>query len=284
MKDKYIVKRHVLADKIPLIAAAVLMLLGQYGPMYVVASVFELVAKESQASTYAFVAVLIILSLLMALLFKRWFYPEYEGSLGTRGIGKGLVQALPLIIFIILCRVIKIIIDFEVYEGDWYAALLAVRVGVNEEIYFRAIAVALVLRAFRRPNNIWVPAVFTGVFFGCTHLLNMFSGDVWSNCLLNSLFAAAFGVVFGVLFTMSGNAWPIIFLHALYDYCAFTCTSSDAMPASVVYAEVAAFVVIAIIYVAVLIKKKDSYASLWDRKWKNPLKEADPSTAEEAYA
>ena len=90
----------------------------------------------------------------------------------------------------------------------------------------------------------------------CTHLLNILSGDEVLNALVNTVFASAFGVVFGVLFTMSGNVWPIVILHFLYDYLAFTCTSSDDMPASIVYLEVVAFVIIAIIYVAILMKKK----------------------------
>ncbi len=136
----------------------------------------------------------------------------------------------------------------------------------------------------RKPNNIWVPAVFTGVFFGCTHLLYILTGDEVSNDLVNTVLASAFGVVFGVLFTMSGNIWPIVILHFLYDYLAFTCTSSDAMPASIVYLEVVAFVIIAIIFVAILMKKRDKYASLWDRKWKNPLKGVDPEPLQEAAA
>lgn len=57
------------------------------------------------------------------------------------------------------------------------------------------------------------------------------------------------------------------------------------MPASIVYLEVVAFVIIAIIFVAILMKKRgDKYASLWDRKWKNPLKGVDPEPLQEAAA
>lgn len=224
--------------------------------MYVLASIAEVFLKDTQATSYILVSALMVASVLLDMLFKRWFYPEYEGSLGVKGFGSGMIQILPLAVFIILCRVVKIAAAYETYTGDFYAGFLAFRAGLNEEIYFRAIAVALVLRAYRKPNNIWVPAVFTGVFFGCTHLLNILSGDEVSNALVNTVFASAFGVVFGVLFTMSGNIWPIVILHFLYDYLAFTCTSSDAMPASIVYLEVVAFVIIAIIFVAILMKKR----------------------------
>lgn len=185
-----------------------------------------------------------------------------------------MLVALPVIVFIIVYRAIKVAVGFEVLHSTaLFNILKGLRAGINEEAAFRAIAVALLLRQYRRADNIWVPAVFTGVFFGCTHFLNLLSGDEFFNVLVNVVFASSMGVILGVIFTFSGNLWPVVLIHSLYDTLAFLAEDMD-MPDWVVYTEVGIFIVIMLAYLLALHRKRDSLAAYWNTKWKNaePLK------------
>lgn len=278
MDKKLIIKKHTIADRFPLILAAVLMMAGQYFPMtaasYIAEPLSGIPALEESALTI-FAVLAIILSFVMLWAFRRWFYPEYEGCCGLKDLGYGMKAALPVIIFIIAWKVFKVAVGFELFKiTSFYPVLMGSRAGINEEAAFRGIAVALLLRSFRSEKNIWIPPVFTGVFFGCTHLLNILAGDEILNTVVNTVFASAVGVLFGILFTMSGNIWPVLIAHSLYDALAFASIDND-MPDAVTLIEVGAFIVIMVIYLWVLHRNREKAAALWDRKWKNG-KPAEP--------
>ncbi len=272
MKSRKIVTRHVLADRIPLLAAAVLMIIGQYLPKVAVAAAVEPLSEfisDSDLLLSLYFIVVILFSLLLVLLFERWFYPEYEGSLKGKGFGRGMLAALPVIVFIIAYRVFKAALGYEALRApSLFTILQGLRAGVNEEAVFRGIAAALLLRQFRSAKNIWVPAVFTGVFFGCTHLLNLFSGDTVLNVLVNVVFASSVGLIPGVIFTFSGNLWPVVLVHSLYDTLAFLARDLG-MPDWPVFTEVGIFAVIAVVYLLVLQRKRAELAAFWDGKRKN---------------
>lgn len=190
-----------------------------------------------------------------------------------------MLVALPVIVFIIVYRLFKVAMGFEVvHTPTLFNIFQGLRAGINEEAAFRGIAVALLLRQFRSARNIWVPAVFTGLFFGLTHLLNLFSGDELVNVLVNVVFASAFGIIFGVVFTFSGNLWPVVLLHSLYDTLAFISEDMD-MPNWPVYTEVALFCVIMLVYLLVMHKKRESLAAYWDTRWKTPHINAEETAA-----
>lgn len=272
--EKLMIRKHVIADRFPLICAAVLMMAGQYFPMTAASYIVDPLTDKpafADSALSIFAAVAILLSFFMLWAFRRWFYPEYEGSCGLNGLGYGMKAALPVIIFIIAWRVFKVAVGFELFKlTGFFPVLMGTRAGISEEIAFRGIAVALLLRSFRSERNIWIPPVFTGVFFGCTHLLNIFSGDDVLNTLVNTVFAAAVGVLFGILFTLSGNIWPVLITHSLYDALAFAATDND-MPDSITLIEVGAFIVIMVIYLCVLNRNREKAAALWDRKWKGDV-------------
>ena len=71
----------------------------------------------------------------------------------------------------------------------------------------------------------------------------------------------------GVIFTLSGNIWPCIFLHSLYDTLAFSSTSADAKPDMAVYFEVAVYCIFMILYLILLYGKREKASALWNRKW-----------------
>jgi len=272
MEKKRIISRHVLTEKVPLIVAALWMIIGQYLPLITVSSAvdpfYDKLSENNFFIDLLFIAMMLF-SIILVIIFERWFYPEYKSSLKLDGFLRGMAAAFPVILFIIAYRIFKASVGFEViHQPTLYSVLQGLRAGINEEAAFRGIAVALLLRQFRKPKNIWVPAVFTGVFFGCSHLLNILAGDDPANVMLIVVFASVFGVIFGIIFTFSGNLWPVVIVHALYDGFVFIAEDMD-MPNWPVYLEVALFAVIMILYLIALNRKKDKLSEYWDTRWKN---------------
>ena len=74
MKSKRIIKKHVLADKIPLLIAALLMIIGQYLPNFAVATVMEPFYEKLDNTDHVLIwyfLCAILLSLLFVILFER---------------------------------------------------------------------------------------------------------------------------------------------------------------------------------------------------------------------
>lgn len=90
---------------------------------------------------------------------------------------------------------------------------------------------------------------------------------------MNALFAVFFGIIFGVIFTLSGNLWPCVILHSLYDTLAFMITSVEDSPDWPVFGEVSAFLTIMIIFLILLYTRREEASRLWDRKWKNGVRD-----------
>ena len=270
MLNQFSRKNHVLVTHFPIVSAIIWIIIGIYLPTTSAATIVEPFydSNPDLARTVLFILVDII-ALVSLFIFDKWFSPEYESSLGGKGLLYGFAITLPLIFFIIAYKIFKIVMGYEIYQSlDMESILMGARPGFGEEAFFRGIVVAMLLRKFRSEKNIWFPAVFTGVVFGLTHLTNITSladiADMW----LNVVFAAVFGVAFGVIFTLCGNIWPCIFLHTLYDALAVSVTLPDDYPMAATYFEVGAYVVIMIIYLFVLMKHKEKAVALWNDKWK----------------
>ena len=270
MFEKFSRKNHVIATRFPIISAIIWIVIGSYFPSTAAATIVEPFYDYNPGLIrMIFFGIAIVISIISMVIFELWFSPEYESALKGKGLVYGFVIIIPLIIFVVGYRVFKIALGFETYYGtDLESLLMGARPGFGEEAFFRAIVVALLLRHFKCEKNIWFPAVFTGVFFGLTHLTNMTALADFADMWLNIIFASAFGVIFGVIFTLCGNIWSCIFLHTLYDTLVFSVSVADDAPNSLVYFELCAYVVIMFIYLFVMIKNKKKASELWNNKWK----------------
>lgn len=177
-----------------MVSAILWILIGMYLPNTGVATLLDPFydAHPDVSRLVMFIGVILI-SVLALILFKRWFSPEYEGSMNTKGLAYGFKIILPIVVFIAVYKAFKVAVGHS--------------------------------------------------------------------------FASAFGVVFGVIFTLSGNIWPCIFLHSLYDTLAFSSTSADAKPDMAVYFEVAVYCIFMILYLILLYGKREKASALWNRKW-----------------
>lgn len=248
------------------------MLLGIYGPNILVATLAEpLYETNQQLAFLVFFGGVIVISMLMWVLFERWYYPEYDGSMHIKGISRGFRYAAPVILFMIVYRIFKFSVGFEkMYPIDLDSILRGCRPGFNEEIFFRGIAVTILLRKYKNSNKIWFPAVITGVLFGLTHLTNIESLEELKYLSVGIIFATICGILFGVIYTLAGNLWGLIFTHSLYDIFSNIFESTDAMPDAVVFIEVFIFFLFMIGYLYYLHKHRDKAKELWNQKWKVP--------------
>ena len=128
------------------------------------------------------------------------------------------------------------------------------------------------LRRFKDEKNVWFPPVFTGIFFGLTHLTNISAladfANVW--LWLNTIFASVFGIIFGVIFTLSGNIWPCIILHTLYDALTFSVSLPDDSPDILPMIEIGVYFVFALVYLYLMMKNRQKASLLWNEKWQLP--------------
>ncbi len=269
MPEQFTRKNHIIATRFPIISAIIWIVLGSYIPSTIAATIAEpLYDYNPDLSRMLFFSLAVVISIISLLIFDKWFSPEYESSLKVKGLAYSFALTIPIIIFVISYRVFKIAMGYETFYGiDLETILMGARPGFGEEVFFRGIVVALLLRHFKSEKNIWFPAVFTGLFFGAIHLTNITSLEEISIMCISIVFATVYGIIFGIIFTLSGNIWSCIFLHTLYDTLAFSASLTDDAPNEVVYFEVCTYVVIMIIYMFVMVKNMKKASGLWNIKW-----------------
>ena len=274
MNDKPKYSKHFLADKIPLILAAVLMLAVSMLPSMGLELIIEPFYNESNGLALQMLWCIgqIIITVLLMVLFEKWFVPEYEGSMGSKGFSYGLKLSLPVLIFWTVWISAKALMKLiDLYPPDFESIVKGLRPGVSEEIAFRGIAVALLLRRYRKPQNIWVPVVFTSVFFGLTHITNIKKTEDVMPMLLTSVFAIVFGIILGVIFTLSGCIWPTVIVHSLYDIALICSDVPDTAPDWPIFVDVGGTVVLMVLFLLFFLRRKSNASALWNTKWHNPL-------------
>lgn len=264
--------KHFLADKIPLILAAVLMLAVSMLPGMVLSMIIEPFYNESNGLALQLLWCLgqIFVTVLILVLFERWFVPEYEGSMKLHGFSCGMKLALPVFIFWTVWMTVKVAAKQSVaYPLDFESIVKGMRPGICEEIAFRGIAVALLYRSYRKPENIWVPVIFTSVFFGITHLFNITGPDDILPFAVTSFFAIVFGIVLGVIYSFCGCIWPTVILHSVYDIALNCIENTKTSPDWLIFVDVGGITILMIFYLIYFLRKKDQVSSLWNSKWHN---------------
>ena len=98
-------------------------------------------------------------------------------------------------------------------------------------------------------------------------MVNLTTGEEFTNVLVIVVFATVMGIIFGVIYTLSGNLWACILLHSLYDFLAFLNDSLETGPDWPVYTEIVLFAVVAIIYLVMLSRQSEKASALWKAKW-----------------
>lgn len=93
-------------------------------------------------------------------------------------------------------------------------AINMILVGLSEEVMFRSIVFHGMLARFR----IWPAVLLTSLLFGAVHTLNVFGTGQLQPALMQSLTAFMQGVAYQAIRLRTGSVWPMVGVHALWDF------------------------------------------------------------------
>jgi hypothetical protein len=93
-------------------------------------------------------------------------------------------------------------------------AVLTLVVGFAEETYFRGLILSALL-----PTGVLRAALISAVLFAAPHLLNAIGGT-WDPAftVVDSIAAFGLGLTFAALRLRTGSLWPLVGIHALFDF------------------------------------------------------------------
>jgi membrane protease YdiL (CAAX protease family) len=99
-------------------------------------------------------------------------------------------------------------------------------IGFAEETYFRGLILTSLL-----PTGVFRAAIISSFFFAAPHLLNTIGG-VWdpSFAIVDSVAAFGLGFTFAALRMRTESIWPLIGIHALFDFTSLITLGGLAVP------------------------------------------------------
>ena len=164
----------------------------------------------------------IIVSLIVLWIYKRWFYPEFEGNLRGGIPGAGIRLSLFILIYWAVCFPIQFLFTPAVFGWPTLKTLsLALTAGFTEEVAFRGLPVSLLMRQWHEEKRILTIMILISVIFGGVHITNFFAGANLGSTFMQTIGAACMGLFFCGIYLRCGNLWVPIAVHALHDYLCF---------------------------------------------------------------
>ena len=101
------------------------------------------------------------------------------------------------------------------------AVLMGFSPGIKEEVMFRIIPIAIVMKGVDKEKNMWIGFFTSGIIFSLIHILNIIAGADPVMSLIQAFYAFCVGLVFAAIYLRTGNMWITIFLHSFTDIIAF---------------------------------------------------------------
>ncbi|MBP1860579.1 CPBP family intramembrane glutamic endopeptidase [Rhizobium herbae] len=90
-------------------------------------------------------------------------------------------------------------------------------IGMSEELMFRGILFKALRSCCSIRSTVWI----SSPLFGAVHLLNGFSTG-FSAAIPQAIFTFGLGILFIAIRIRTGSLYPVIALHAAWDFCIFT--------------------------------------------------------------
>lgn len=163
----------------------------------------------------AFVAAIVFL--LGVSFICRWNDLGFNAPVSIRSLS---VLWLPLVYIAFFCCVMLV---FGVPAPGVTASILinTLLIGISEEMMFRGI----LFKALRSRGSIRSTVLISSLLFGFVHLLNGFSTGLVS-AIPQAIFTFCLGVLFIAVRIRTGSLYPVILLHASWDFCIFMLDAS----------------------------------------------------------
>ncbi len=225
--------KHPFYDKHTILGSVVLVLLGTIVFKMIIASVAgEIYSAISGDGDYSsdgqnislFLGGILGTIALLAL-FKRWFYPEYEGGFkGGQNVLRWSIVAAAIPIALLIYYLIAE--PATVSMPSIVSICVCLMAGISEEGLYRGVVASYVMRQTITKKKIWPTMLISSILFALIHLLNILVGAPIDMTLFQVLSAFVLGLFLCALFLRSGSLIPPIIFHALYDLVALTDTSN----------------------------------------------------------
>lgn len=273
-KEKRIIK-HKFVDKHPVIGAIIVTLLGLIAIQLLGGALDAPFAMTISAYPKEGFLGVVIVSLLALAVFKRWFYPEFEGNLRGGDCKAGFRLALIILIYWAIVFPAEIFFTPSVYGAPTINTLaLSMVAGFSEEVAFRGLPISLLMRQWRDEKKILTALILTSVIFGFIHLSNAIVGANFGSTIVQVIGATAMGIFFCGLYLRSGNLWITIILHTVHDFLCFLNVSNFSGGVTVVgvnwlsFLDLACCIGLAVVGLWLIRpSKRAEIRSLWNRKW-----------------
>ncbi len=124
------------------------------------------------------------------------------------------ITAIPLTLFAILA--ILLLTEGDVSRNALMLLVIIcfnLLVGLFEETLFRGI----VFHGLRTAHSLWFAILASSLLFGLFHMVNLAIGQGWDITIFQVVNATALGIFFCAILLQSGNLWPAIVLHAVWN-------------------------------------------------------------------
>ncbi|MDO5519277.1 MAG: CPBP family intramembrane metalloprotease [bacterium] len=158
----------------------------------------------------------------------RLFYPRLELGFHLKGMGKGLLLSIVMLIYIVENFVsgsrVDAPIDFsKITIVNYILCFFAnMSVGLFEEVLLRGTVLNIMNEQWKnRKHGPYAAVGASSLLFGLAHFLNYFNGSNYLNPTIAQVFYATFiGLFMASVYLKSGNLWLVIILHGLFDFAA----------------------------------------------------------------
>ncbi len=156
---------------------------------------------------------LLVLAIVAAL--GWWRQTGLNAPFDRRGLRLSIyITAIPLVLFAVIAA---LLLSEEAGRGHLTMLLVILLfnllVGLFEETLFRGI----VFHGLRQAHGLWFAILASALLFGLFHLVNLAIGQDWHITLFQVVNATALGMFFCAIVLQSGNLWPAIILHAIWN-------------------------------------------------------------------
>jgi uncharacterized protein len=142
---------------------------------------------------------------------------EYSISRGKAGTSKKVVWYLPIFLIELLPVAVYGFQELDSVATTAILLLYTLAVGINEEIYFRGIA----LKVLKIKGN-KKAVIGASVIFGVFHAVNLLNGKNILYIILQVAFAFLVGLVLAEIVCITGSLIGVIAWHTTHDFIAYS--------------------------------------------------------------
>lgn len=269
-------RKHTLTEKSPVGAAAGLFLAAELLQMIVLLGVRQTGLLNALPSDTSEGTSIILASVLLLIVMRAWYSPQYQGMMESDLPGKEtLLATLPMAAYSLLAIAAASVKHGFYFRPTFRFFVMGLTAGVGEETLFRVTVIPVCMGFLKGEKRVWsIPAV-TGGMFGLAHMGNLTSGASLTNGIVQAIVTAMMGFYLGVLFVITGSAFPGIMLHSVHDFLCFAADpglANGVMTGSLEPWEITYTIVLGLMLAAsgvVLLRRigSDRILEVWRAKW-----------------